>query len=30
VMTVRTRLGDPYPQIVSPAGAILARHRRPP
>jgi hypothetical protein len=30
VMTVRARLGDPYPQIVSPAGAILARHRRPP
>jgi transposase len=30
VMTVRTRLGDPYLQIVSPAGAILARHRRHP
>jgi len=28
VMTVRARLGEEYLEIVSPAGAILARHRR--
>jgi len=30
VMRVRARLGDPYLEVVSPAGAILARHRRQP
>jgi transposase len=28
VMTMRARLGEEYLEIVSPAGAILARHRR--
>jgi hypothetical protein len=30
VMTVRARLGEPYLEVISPAGAILARHRRHP
>jgi hypothetical protein len=30
VMTVRARLGEQHLEIVSPAGAILARHRRRP
>jgi transposase len=30
VMRVRARLGDPHLEVVSPAGAILARHRRQP
>ncbi|HEX5877627.1 MAG TPA: IS21 family transposase [Actinomycetota bacterium] len=30
VMRVRARLGDPYLEVVSAAGAILARHRRQP
>lgn len=29
-MTVRTRLGDDVVEVVSPAGAVLARHRRAP
>jgi len=30
VMSVRARLGDPYLEVVSPAGAVLAKHRRQP
>jgi hypothetical protein len=30
VMTVRARLGEQHLEVVSPAGAVLARHRRAP